>query len=141
MQRTIDFSTELGRRVTQQLQREEVIWLTTIGPDNAPHPRPVWFLWGGSSFLIYSQPKAYKLAHIASNPKVALNFNSDFGGNEVAVFLAEAFLNPSAPSVLENAAYMAKYEEAIIGLGMTPAGFTKDFSAPVQITPMRLRGA
>ena len=64
MQNKIDFSTEFGSRVAHQLISEEVIWLTTVGPENTPQPRPVWFLWDGTSCLIYSQSKTYKLDHI-----------------------------------------------------------------------------
>ena len=73
----IDFSTEFGRRVAGLLESERVIWLTTAGPDNTPQPRPVWFLWDGTSILIYSQPKTYKLIHIARIPNVSFNFNTD----------------------------------------------------------------
>lgn len=140
MPNTIDFSTKFGQRVAQQLMSEEVIWLTTIGPGNAPYPRPVWFLWDGKSFLIYSQAKGFKVAHIENNPKVALNLNSDFSGNEVAVFLGTAHIDPGAPTTIENGAYMEKYEKGIIRLGMTPARFADDFSVPIRVVPTKLRG-
>jgi pyridoxamine 5'-phosphate oxidase-like protein len=72
----VDFGSDLGVRARERLTTEQVIWLTTVAPRRAPHPRPVWFLWDGGVFLIYSQPIAKKLAHIARNPEVALHFNS-----------------------------------------------------------------
>jgi len=72
----VDFRVELGARVRERLTTEPVILLTTVAPSGTPHPRPVCFLWDGSAFLISSQPRASKRAHIARNPQVALHFNS-----------------------------------------------------------------
>ena len=86
----IDYSTELGRRVLGLLDSEQVIWLTTVDSKGAPQPRPVWFLWDGSSLLVYSRPDAYKLRHLARNARVSLNFNSDPEAHQVAVLVGEA---------------------------------------------------
>ena len=42
--------------VEQRLREEPIIWLTTVRPDGRPHTVPVWFLWDGETFLIFSQP-------------------------------------------------------------------------------------
>ena len=52
----IDTTTEFGQRVMRRLQEEVVVWLTTVDASDTPQPRPVWFLWEGETFLIYSQP-------------------------------------------------------------------------------------
>lgn len=140
MQKTIDFSTKFGQRVDHRLRSEEILWLTTIGPENTPHPRPVWFLWDGKTFLIYSQPKTYKLDHISKNPRVSLNFNTDEDGEDVAVLIGDARLDPGAPAVTENAEYLEKYEKGIAGLEMTPTEFADDYSVALRITPSKLRG-
>ena len=69
----IDKTTEFGQRVTRRLGEERIIWLTTTGRTGTPAPRPVWFLWDGESFLIYSRPGAAKLRHILARPGVSLN--------------------------------------------------------------------
>jgi len=140
MQQPIDFSTEFGQRVAERLKSEETIWMTTIGPENTPHPRPVWFHWDGDSFLIYSLAKSFKLDHMSKNSKVALNFNTDAGGEDVAVFIGEARLDPDAPPVTENSEYLKKYEKGIMGLEMTPKEFEDDYSVPLRVTPTKLRG-
>ncbi|MCB0048173.1 MAG: pyridoxamine 5'-phosphate oxidase family protein, partial [Caldilineaceae bacterium] len=61
----IDWDSEVGRRALQRIEREEVIWLTTVSSRGVPQPRPVWFVWEAGSFLIYSTPRAWKLKHIA----------------------------------------------------------------------------
>ena len=73
----IDTTSEFGTRVAQRLQQEGIIWLTTVRGDGTPQPSPVWFLWDGETFLIYSQPGAPKVRNIARSPKVALHLNGD----------------------------------------------------------------
>ncbi|MEK6221146.1 MAG: TIGR03667 family PPOX class F420-dependent oxidoreductase [Chloroflexota bacterium] len=136
----IDFSTSLGKRVAEQLKDEQVIWLTTVGPDNTPQPRPVWFLWDGISLLVYSKPNAHKINHIMKNPKIALNFNSDFDGDEVSVMLGEARLDASVPPAIEHEIYIEKYDTGIEELGATPQSFSDEYATQILITPTKLRG-
>lgn len=136
----IDFTTEFGQRVAQQLKAEQIIWLTTIGPENSPQPRPVWFLWDGTSVLIYSQANAHKLGHMTQNPKVSLNFNTDIDGEEVSVLLGQAQLDPNTPPANANAAYVEKYEKGIASLEMTPQEFAEEYPIALKVTPTRLRG-
>ena len=136
----VDFSTELGRRVLGLLDSEQVIWLTTVDSKGAPQPRPVWFLWDGSSLLIYSSPDAYKLRHLARNAKVSLNFNSDPEAHHVAVLVGEARVDRDAPRADRESRYLEKYREGIAGLGMTSTRFGTAYSVAVRVTPERLRG-
>jgi PPOX class probable F420-dependent enzyme len=90
----IDFQSDFGRAVKEHLQDQYVIWLTTVDSTLTPQPRPVWFLWQDDSFLIFSQARAYKVAHIKNHPKVALHFNTDeTGDRQVIVFTGEAFID------------------------------------------------
>src|SRR5919199_4265754 len=114
----IDLSSERGARAQERLATELVIWLTTVAPSGTPHPRPVWFLWDGSAFLIYSQPTAKKLEHIARNPQVALHFNSTPDGDDIQVFLATATIDRNPPLAQDVDAYLAKYGAAIEAIGM-----------------------
>ena len=137
----IDFTNEFGSRVRQQLESEHVIWLTTVGQDNTPQPRPVWFLWDGTSLLIYSQPETHKLRHIARSSNVSVHLNTDSEGHEVAVLTGNAMVDPSAPPADGNAEYMAKYDEGIAILEMTPSQFAGDYSVAIRVAPRRLRGS
>lgn len=73
----LDLTTEFGQRVIRRLAEEHLIWLTTVSSDGTPQPRPVWFLWDGETFLIYSKSNTYKLNHIVRRPQVALNLDGD----------------------------------------------------------------
>jgi PPOX class probable F420-dependent enzyme len=136
----LDFSSKFGRRVAQQLESESIIWLTTLGPDNTPQPRPVWFLWDGKSLLVYSNPKAHKVRHIGGNPKVSLNFNSDPEAHGVTVLIGDARIDSSAPPADINQEYLEKYHQGIANLGMTPSEFASEYSVSITVIPQSMRG-
>ena len=85
----LDFSTRFGRHVNRRLRQEKIIWLTTVDSNNTPQPRPVWFHWDGETVLIFSERHKAKLRHITGNPRVALNFNTDEDGGDVAVLTGD----------------------------------------------------
>jgi PPOX class probable F420-dependent enzyme len=135
----IDPNTEFGARVQRRLKDEVVIWLTTVRPDGTPEPSPVWFFWDGISFLIYSQPNRPKLRNIARDPRVALNFDSNRGGN-VVIFTGEARVAPDELPANQHADYLAKYRGDISRIGMNPDSFAQAYSVPIRVTPSKLRG-
>ena len=136
----IDFNTKLGARAQERFTNELVIWLTTVAPSGMPHPRPVWFLWDSNAFLIYSQPTAKKLDHIAGNPHVALHFNSTPDGDDLQIFLATATIDRNPPLAKDVAAYLDKYRAGIPAIGMTPETFSASFNVLLRAVPTKLRG-
>jgi PPOX class probable F420-dependent enzyme len=137
----VDLTSTFGRVVRQHLENEYIIWLTTVDSNLAPQPRPVWFIWEADSFLIFSQAKAHKVAHIKKNPKVALHFNTDETGDQhVIVFVGEASLEPNSPPAHQNPAYFEKYKDGIAGLDMTPEEFSREYSTSIRIKPAEVRG-
>jgi PPOX class probable F420-dependent enzyme len=136
----LDLSTEFGRRVDRRLKEELIIWLTTVGEDQAPHPRPVWFFWDGETFLIYSQPEGHKLRHIVRYPRVSLNFNGDDRGGDIIVFTGKAEIDTNAPRANEVSAFIDKYQEDLERLGTTADEFANSYSSAIRVKPARLRG-
>lgn len=134
------FDNELGQRTRQRIQTEQVIWLTSVSPSGIPQPRPVWFVWDGASFIIYSTAKAKKLIHIAHNPHVALHFNTNELGEDIQVILGVAQIDPTLPTSKNNSAYSTKYQTGILGLGMNEDHYAALFRVAIRITPTRLRG-
>ncbi|MFL5758852.1 MAG: TIGR03667 family PPOX class F420-dependent oxidoreductase [Thermomicrobiales bacterium] len=137
---SIDTSTAFGKRITDQLAHEEVIWLTTTSADGTPYPVPVWFLWDGQAMLIYSRPNKPKLRHIESNPHAALHFNSDPEATKVGVILGTAQIDSSAPPATDIPAYVDKYRGPAARLGWTPEQFAADYPVQVRFTPEKLYG-
>ena len=133
-----DPSTPFGAQVARHLADEAVVWLTTVGADGTPQPNPVWFLWDGSGFLIYSLPDAARLGRIRRNPRVALHFNSTPGGGDLVIFAGDTSIGPVPPE--QDPAYVAKYRERMDRSFGGPAQFATRYSTPIRVTPTRLRG-
>ncbi|MFI5502136.1 TIGR03667 family PPOX class F420-dependent oxidoreductase [Nocardia asteroides] len=135
----LDEDTPFGAQVARRLARDQVIWLTTIGAGTTPQPNPVWFLWQDPTFLIYTAPAAKRLAHLARNPRVALNFNSTDTGGEVVVFTGTARVGePVRAQTVAD--YVRKYTQGFVDIKMTEAEFFQTYSTPIHITPDHLRG-
>ena len=136
----INFADELGQRTWQRINSEQVIWLTTVTPDGIPQPRPVWFIWDGEAFIIYSSPTAWKIKHIAHNPHVSLNFNTGSDGEDIQVILGIAHIDPNGPPVKQVQAYLDKYRQGIFDIGMTEDSYSAVFRTALRVIPTRLRG-
>ena len=135
----IQFSGELGERVLQRLEHEIVIWLTTVSRDGTPQPNPVWFLWNGETFLIYSQPDAAKVHNITRSPKVSLHFEgADVVGGDVIVLTGEARVDLHTGSIPQ--AYRQKYKEGLKIFGYTWDQMQAEYSAAIFIKPTKYRG-
>lgn len=135
----IDPGTEKGARVDARLRADLVAWLITVAADGTPSPTPVWFLWDGTSIVVYSQREKPKLRHIAANPRVALALRTDELGDEITVITGDAAVDVSLPSADQVHGYVDKYSGLIARLGADPASFAAEYAIPVRITPTKLR--
>lgn len=136
----IDTSTEYGKRVSNRLSEERIAWFTTVSQDGTPQPRPIWFLWNGESFLIFSQPEGYKVGHLASNPKVALHLDGDGLGGDIVVFIGEAQVETNPLAVTDLEAYIEKYRQGFTRIGLSPETFAETYQTAIRMTPTKLRG-
>jgi len=136
----IDGGTPFGARVLDRLMANGIVWFTTVGRSGTPYPRPIWFLWDDDSILIYSRPGTAKLTHIAANPRVSINLNSDQYGNDVIVLTGNAVVEDAAPGANALPAYVEKYGEGMASIGMTPDQFAAEYSVAIRVTPEKLSG-
>jgi PPOX class probable F420-dependent enzyme len=121
----------------ERLRDHVAIWLTTVSPEGQPQSTPVWFLWDGSTFLMYSRPDTPKLANIARNPKVSLHLDGENEGAHVVTVEATAEVVEGQPPADQVAEYVEKYRGPIANLGWTPESFASDYSVALRITPTR----
>lgn len=135
-----DPASEFGARVAARLRDERVIWLTTVGADGTPQPNPVWFLWDGESFLIYSLSDAARIAHIRRNPHVALHFDGNGRGGDIVIFTGIAREAPEEPPASERPDYLERYRERIDRIFGGPVAFSARYSRPLRVIPTKLRG-
>jgi PPOX class probable F420-dependent enzyme len=135
-----DPAAPFGARVARRLREEMVIWLTAEAEDGTPQPNPVWFLWDGTSFLIYCRRGAKRLEHVQHDPRVALHFNGDGQGEDIVVFTGAARIATGEPPADQNRAYVEKYRSSIEEVVGSLQDFVAQYSAPVRVTSDRVRG-
>jgi PPOX class probable F420-dependent enzyme len=133
----LDTTSEAGARAEGRLREEMIIWLTTVRSDGQPQSVPVWFLWEGETFLIYSQPGRQKLKNIGSNPGVGLHLNSNARGGDVVRVEGRAEVTQDVPPADEIGEYVEKYRESIVRIGFDPDGFARTYSVALRVTPDR----
>jgi PPOX class probable F420-dependent enzyme len=137
----IDLTTDFGRKVQGFLDEEYIVWLTTVGSDLMPQPRPVWFIWEDGAFLIFSQTRAHKVRHIGMHPKVSVHFNPDpTADRDVIVMTGEATVDSSGAPPHLVPAYFEKYRSGIAGLDMTPEEFSREYPVAIRVRPQAMRG-
>lgn len=136
----IDESTEFGARAASRLREEMVVWMTAVTPAGAPVPRPVWFIWDGAGTVVmYSRPQL-RIRNLEGNPRVTLNFDGDGGGGDIVVLSGQAVVDRELRAANEYPEYLAKYDDHIARIGMTPDTFARAYSVPVRIELTKLQG-
>jgi PPOX class probable F420-dependent enzyme len=135
----LDPSKQGHDRAESRLRSEPIIWLTTVRADGQAQATPVWFLWDGETFLLYSQPDAQKVRNLAANPKVALHLDDDGSGGDVVTVEGTATVEPDTPRADRVDGYLAKYRVAIDALGYEPGPFARSYSTAIRVRPTRVR--
>lgn len=133
----LDTTTEAGACADERLREEKIAWLTTVRSDGQPQSVPVWFLWDGESFLIYSQSDRQKLKNIGRNPRVGLHLNSNVRGGDVVRVEGVAEILDGFPPATEVGEYVEKYRESIARIGFDPEGFARAYPVALRVTPER----
>lgn len=63
--------------VEERLRAAKNYWLTTIGPSNRPHARPVDGVWVEGALCFGGSPETRWVRNLISNPAVSINLPSD----------------------------------------------------------------
>jgi PPOX class probable F420-dependent enzyme len=136
----IDWTSDLGQRIRKELHDELVVWMTTTSSDGTPQPNPVWFVTDGDDVIVYSHHSAARNTNIERNPRVALNFNSDFHADRMSVIIGTAAVDPTLPPTKDHADFQRRYGTLIPGIDMTIEEHSDTYSVPIRITPTKIRG-
>lgn len=135
----LNLSAEASAELSERLRAEDIAWLTTVSPDGQPQSSPVWFLWTDGSFLVYAQPRSWKVRNIRAHPQVSVHLNSDEHGGNVATFEGIARIADTVPPVHEQPDYLQKYRAGITSIDMTPEQMGAEYSVALVIAPSRVR--
>ncbi|MFL5624799.1 MAG: TIGR03667 family PPOX class F420-dependent oxidoreductase [Ktedonobacteraceae bacterium] len=125
--------------VEQRLRSDHIVWFNTVRPDGRPHSVPVWFLWDGSSFLIFSRPHNQKLRNLQHSPYVVLALDDTKHGEDVTIVEGTAELLQDANLSATLPAYAEKYAPLLKQMGWTPEAMAADYSQAIRVTPTRFR--
>jgi PPOX class probable F420-dependent enzyme len=136
----IDERSAFGARAARHLREDVVVWLTTVTPQGAPVPRPVWFVWDGEDEVLVFSLDGPRVANLKHNPRVTLNFPGDGRGGDIVVLSGRATVEPDAAKADEVPAYVDKYADHIAGIGHTPASFAENYRVPLRVRLSRLSG-
>ncbi len=134
----LDLSREKDAHIDQRLRENVIAWLTSVRPDGRPHAVAVWFLWDGSTFLIFSRPRNQKLYNIQHNPNVLLIVDDSHKGSDPIVIEGKATLLAPGEVDATAASFVEKYGERIKGLGYTPEQMAAAYSEGIRIVPTRV---
>jgi PPOX class probable F420-dependent enzyme len=137
--RLLDTTTARGKHIQRRLEKEIVIWLATSGAEGRAHVVPVWFLWDGDSFLVYSLP-GQKVRDIEANPLVAMHLNSNAEGGDIVRIDGTAARLRRYPAAHKVPDYVRKYAALIKSYGWTAESFAKDYHVVLRVRPTRFRG-
>jgi PPOX class probable F420-dependent enzyme len=135
----LDPSKPAHARAAERLRSEPIAWLTTVRADGQAQSSPVWFLWDGETFLVFSQPGAQKVRNLAANPKVALHLGDDGAGDDIVSVEATASVDPDSPRADRVEGYLTKYQAAIEALGYEPGPFARTYATAIRVRPTRIR--
>ena len=126
----LDLSRSRDAHIERRLRGEPIIWLSSVRPDGRPHLVPVWFLWDGSSFLIFSQPNAQKVRNLRHNPQVMVALEAADEGE--AALLDDPTITPLLP------AYVEKYAALLQRIKSDPATMAASYTQAIRVIPTRL---
>jgi len=114
-----------------------MLWLSTVKPDGKAHLVPVWFLWDGETFLIFSKPDQ-KIRNLKQNTSVMLGLDDTHGGADPILFTGVAELLPPGEVTPSMPAYAEKYAARFAEYKWTGESMGKVYSEAIRITPDKL---
>lgn len=133
----LDLQQTKDAHIDQRLRTEPIIWLGSVKSNGRPHLVPVWFLWDGQSFLIFSQPNNQKIRNIQHEPHVTLALDDTKGGEDVVLIEGTATLEETAPDQATIARYAEKYRPQMQEMGWNIDTMHKDYSQTLRVRPTK----
>jgi PPOX class probable F420-dependent enzyme len=133
----IDTADPKYARIDARLRSDLMLWLSTVRPDGKAHLVPVWFLWDGDTFLIFSKPDQ-KVRNLQHNTSVMVGLDDTDAGEDPIMFTGVAEILPPSEVTPALPAYAEKYAAKLAESGWTGESMGKSYSEPIRITPLKL---
>jgi PPOX class probable F420-dependent enzyme len=135
----LDLRKRKHAHAAKRLRDELIIWLTTVTRQGQPRSSPVWFLWDGEVFHVFSQRRKPKLRNISANARVSLHLEGGREGDDIVAFEGRAKIVRDGEPATSFPEYIRKYRRLIESYGWTPESFAADYAVPLVVRPTRVR--
>ncbi len=127
-------------RIIRFLEREPVLWLSTVRPDGGPHVVPVWFWWDGTAIVVFSKREAQKVRNLQANPSVMLALGDADDDFDVGLIQGRAELSLLQAGTRPPEPFLAKYEARMAALKLSVDDFATTYAQRIRIVPDRFLG-
>lgn len=128
-------TTVAATRIHGFLEREPVVWLSTVRPDGGPHLVPIWFWWDGEAVLVFSKPAAQKVRNLRAHPSVMLALGDAEDDFDVGLLRGRAELLDRATSEVLPMAHLDKYADKLASIGLGAEEYAATYSQVIRIVP------
>lgn len=124
-------------RILRFLEREPVVWLSTVRPDGGPHLVPIWFWWDGEVLLVFSKPHAQKVRNLRERGSVMLALGDAEDDFDVGMLEGRAELLARPTSEVLPPGHLVKYSRQLAALGLSADDYAATYSQVIRIVPVR----
>lgn len=109
--------------------------LASVRSDGRPHVVPLWFVWDGTAFVMYSKPHAVKVQNLRRDPNAMLALGEPGRLDGSAALVEVRAEIDDAVGLLK--AFADKYAEPMVRLGLSRDSFASVYSQPIRLVPIR----
>jgi PPOX class probable F420-dependent enzyme len=128
-------TTVAAARIQGFLEKEPVVWLSTVRPDGGPHLVPIWFWWDGAALLVFSKPGAQKVRNLRAHPSVMLALGDAEDDFDVGLMRGRAELLDRPTSEVLPMAHIDKYADKLASIGLGAEEYAATYSQVIRIVP------
>jgi PPOX class probable F420-dependent enzyme len=126
---------DLPEPALMHLESDHIAWLSTVTNSGRPFPAPVWFVPDGDEIVVFSEPRARKIANLERSALASFHFNSDPDGQDIVVVSVDAVAVTHGQRPTAMGAYLAKYERSIAAIGLTLEEYDATFTTAIRLRP------
>ncbi|MEX0700290.1 MAG: pyridoxamine 5'-phosphate oxidase family protein [Acidimicrobiia bacterium] len=128
----------ISDNVAKRLDKDLIIWITTVRADGQPQSAPVWYVRDGDDIRIWSMD-GQRITNLRHNTRVSLHLNDDGRGDNIVIIEAEASIDQSAGPGSAHPEFARRYQPVLDSYQRTWDWFDRDYPVPLRIRPTRIR--
>ena len=126
--------------VAAALETSEVVWLSSVRPDGAPHVVPTWFVWDGTAIVVLSKPSAQKVRNLARLPRAMVAIGDPGATFDVELVEAVAELAEAPFDATLLGRFALKYAQQLRHSAISVEQFAGTYCRAIRLEPTRWLG-